>query len=366
MKDAPEIREQTPTAIYHKGRGAVTNPANRYSSQHIEREPDDGDDPQSNPATELFIDRAKSIIATNKSPDIPFIQSINPYKGCEHGCIYCFARPSHAYWDLSPGLDFETKIFYKPDGPRLLEEALTKRNYQCTPIAFGTNTDPYQPIDKKLGLTRQLLEVLQKYRHPFTLVTKGSHLERDMDIFADMTADNLCSVMISLTTADNALKRLMEPRATSFETRIKHIEKLSALNVPVGVLCAPIIPMINDSELESMLLAAKNAGATTANYVFLRLPLEVKDMFTSWLQTHFPERAEHVLNLVRASRDGKLNHSEFGKRMSGEGVFAELIKQRFKNCVRKVGLNQREHTKLNTSLFTELQQQRLNPQMGLF
>lgn len=353
----------------HKGRGAVTNPHNRFAPTRIEaclpEWPGDGNELAS-PATELRIDHAKTIIASNRSPDVPFTRSINPYKGCEHGCVYCFARPSHAYWDCSPGLDFETKIFYKPAGPALLEETLQKPTYQCEPIAFGTNTDPYQPIDKQLGLTRELLLVLQKYRHPFTLVSKGSHILRDIDILADMAAEGLCSVMLSLTTRDNGLKRILEPRAASHEQRLKTIAALAAHQVPVGVLLAPVIPCINDNEIEALLADARSAGASSAAYVFLRLPHELKDMWQAWLTSHFPERAQHVMNVIRASRGGRINSSRFGERMRGEGVYAELIRSRFTIAARKLGLPCRQAQALNTSLFYARRQALTHAQLSLF
>lgn len=347
-----------------KGRGAVSSPANRFARHHTERFEETHT--TSAPATTLLVDHAKTIIARNNSPDVPFDRSINPYKGCEHGCVYCFARPTHAYLDLSPGLDFETQIFYKPEAARLLEQEITNARYQCRPIALGTNTDPYQPIDKQTGLTRELLKVLQKYRHPFTIVTKGAHLARDMDILADMAKDNLCEVMISLTTADSGLKRIMEPRASSAQQRQKQIRQLADAKVPVGVMIAPVIPMINDNELESLLALASKAGASKASYVFLRLPLEVKTLFTDWLNQHFPERAQHVLNLLQQSLGGKLNQSEFGSRMRGEGVFAELIRQRFKAAARKSGLNLCEQAPLNTELFHQARTDLTQKQMSLF
>lgn len=333
-----------------KGRGAIANPHNRFSSissEWFEEEMEEG----SPPKTELLLDSAKSIITTNKSPDIPFDQSINPYKGCEHGCIYCFARPTHAYWDLSPGLDFETKILYKPNGPELLEQALNKSSYQCSPIAFGTNTDPYQPLDQKLEITRQLLEVLQRYRHPFTLVTKGSHVLRDLDIFSDMAKDNLCSIRISMTTVDNQLKRLMEPRAASVNARLKTISALRAEGVPVGVLMAPIVPMINDIEIEEVLAASAEAGAQSANHIFIRLPLEVRPLFHQWLEVHFPKRAKHVINLIRQCRNGADNSSEYGTRMRGTGVFADLIAERFAITCKRLGLLNSRSDSLNTKDF---------------
>lgn len=333
-----------------KGRGAISNVPSRYLEQASEYDPVDVNS-RSIPATELHLDHAKSIITRNQSPDVPFEQSINPYRGCEHGCIYCFARPSHAYWDLSPGLDFETKIFYKPNGPVLLEQALQKKGYQCKPIVLGTNTDPYQPVDQQLAITRELMLVLQKYRHPFSLITKGSHVLRDLDILADMARDNLCSVMVSVTTLDNGLKRSLEPRAASPQARLKIISELSAAKVPTGILLAPVIPMINDHEIEAILKASVNAGARTASYVFLRLPREVRDLFHEWLHEHYPDRAQHVISLIRQSREGNDYQSEFGQRMRGSGVYADLIAQRFSKACARLKLNKREAIELNCDLF---------------
>jgi DNA repair photolyase len=337
-----------------KGRGALTNQPSRYLASHSEyfdAELEDEEWAKGFPQTELILDHAKSIITTNKSPDIPFDQSINPYKGCEHGCIYCFARPTHAYWDLSPGLDFETKILYKPEGPDLLERAINKASYVCKPIAFGTNTDPYQPVDQQLQITRQLLQVLQRYRHPFTLVTKGSHVLRDLDIFTDMAADNLCSVRISVTTLSNELKRVLEPRAASVGSRLKTIKILSGNKVPVGILMAPIIPMINDMEIEDVIQASAEAGAQCANHIFIRLPLEVKELFHEWLHQHFPKRAKHVINLIRQSRNGADNSSEYGTRMRGTGVFADLIAKRFALTCERFGLVNSRNDELTMNLF---------------
>lgn len=334
-----------------KGRGALSNNESRYLGTQIERL--DEFLPEEQPETELFVDHAKTIITTNKSPDIPFEQSINPYKGCEHGCVYCFARPTHAYWDLSPGLDFETKILYKPDGPELLEKTINKKNYVCKPIAFGTNTDPYQPIDQQLIITRQLLEVLQRHRHPFTLVTKGSHVLRDLDILADMAKDNLCSIRISLTTLSNELKRVLEPRAASVGARLRMIKTLRENDVPVGILMAPVIPMINDMEIEDVLANATEAGARSANHIFIRLPLEVKELFHQWLYAHFPKRAKHVINLIRQSRNGLDNSSQYGERMRGTGVFADLIADRFAKACAKNDLNNSRDDMLATDLFTK-------------
>lgn len=332
-----------------KGRGALSNRPSRFLDTSSELDLEQGS--EHIPATELMVDHARSIITRNESPDVPFEQSINPYRGCEHGCIYCFARPSHAYWDLSPGLDFETKIFYKPDGPQLLEAALKKPGYVCRPIVLGTNTDPYQPIDRKLQLTRQLMQVLQKYRHPFFLITKGSHVLRDLDILEEMAAARLCSVLVSLTTLDNELKARLEPRAAAPDSRLATIRSLTSAGVPTGILVAPIIPAINDAELEDLLAAGAAAGARTAGYVFLRLPREVRDLFYEWLHQHYPERAQRVISRIRESRGGSDYDSNFGSRMRGSGIYADLIAQRFKKACARLGLNSRESVEFDCEAF---------------
>jgi DNA repair photolyase len=346
-----------------KGRGALNNPANRFYGEHSETV-DDGwyqSFAENSMATVVREEQAKTIISRNKSPDVPFMHSINPYRGCEHGCSYCFARPTHAYWDMSPGLDFETRIISKPNAAVLLARELAHPKYICDPIALGVNTDAYQPLEKKLRITRGILEVLREYRHPFSIITKGSLLLRDLDIIAEMARSNLCSVAVSLTTLDVGLKRVMEPRAASPASRLKMIETLSQAGVPVTVLMAPVIPFINDSEIEAVLTASRDAGARRVGYVFIRLPLEVGQLFTDWLEAHFPERAAHVMNMIRDARGGKNYQSEFGTRMVGQGPVAELIKQRFKICERKLGLNDVAELKLDCSQFTGG-----SAQLGLF
>lgn len=330
-----------------KGRGAQSNQGSRYLATHSEFDP--GEVPDS-VATEVLAERAKSIITTNRSPDIPFEQSINPYRGCEHGCIYCYARPTHAYVDLSPGLDFETRLFYKDGAAELLERALNRPGYVCRPIALGANTDPYQPIEKRYRVTREILEVLWRYRHPVTIVTKGNLILRDLDLLAAMAAERLCQVAISVTTLDNDLKRIMEPRAPAPAARLAAVRALTDAGVPVSVLAAPMIPRINDAELESILEAAAGAGAVSAGYILLRLPLEVAPLFEQWLQEHFPDRAAHVMSLIRQSRGGKVNQAEFGRRMTGEGVFAQLLARRCEFACNKLGLRGRSAT-LDTSRF---------------
>lgn len=332
-----------------KGRGAQSNPHNRYQPTRVEW--DDGIEGPT-PVTECRAVTARSIISRNTSPDIPFSQSINPYQGCEHGCIYCYARPSHAYLDLSPGIDFETKLTYKVNAAVQLERELARPRYHCSVITLGANTDPYQPVEKRLGITRDILQVLHRCRHPVSIVTKGALITRDIDLLADLARDNLCSVAISITTLDAGLKRTMEPRAASHQARLAAIESLSAAGVPVAVMFAPVIPALNDTEMETILGQARAAGAQSAAYVMLRLPLELRELVFQWLQQHYPLRAEHIISLLRQSRGGADNDSRFGYRMSGTGTFAELLEQRFRIACRRLGLNKREHGGLRTDLFT--------------
>lgn len=345
----------------YKGRGATLNMESRFLNQRIEAV-DDGwyldEQPVPHPKTEKLAEAAKSIVTRNSSPDIGFEQSINPYRGCEHGCVYCYARPCHAYVDLSPGLDFETRIFYKQNAAALLEQALRKPGYTCSPIAFGTNTDVYQPLERDLKIMRRLLEVLEAYRHPFTLVTKSALVLREKDILARMAGDNLCSIFVSVTTLDNQLKNMMEPRTAGPAARLRVIRELSAAGVPVGVMVAPVIPAINDREMESILTACAKAGASSAGKILIRLPHEVKPLFYDWLQTHFPKRASHVKNLIRQCRGGKDYQNEYGKRMTGEGVFAELLQQRFRIACKRLGLSHDRVPPLDCSLF------RLPPRTG--
>ncbi|MEX6500547.1 PA0069 family radical SAM protein [Pseudomonas zhanjiangensis] len=335
-----------------RGRGTASNPHNRFAPRHSQAE-DDGwsqDVPPSR-LTEVRAEAAKSIITRNQSPDLPFDRSINPYRGCEHGCIYCYARPSHAYWDLSPGIDFETRLIAKTNAASLLEQQLSRRGYVCAPIALGTNTDPYQPIEREQRLTRQILEVLLRLRHPLTIVTKGALILRDLDLLTALARQRLVSVHISLTSLDDELKRILEPRAAAPAARLRTIRVLHEQGIPVGVLCAPMIPMINDSELEHLLEAAKDAGAQSAAYMFVRLPHEVAPLFEQWLQAHYPQRAEHVLSLIRQSRGGELYDSRFGSRMRGQGAFAELLARRFALASKRLGLQHREAFELDCSRF---------------
>jgi DNA repair photolyase len=339
-----------------KGRGATFNPKVRFERAEVDPF-DDGwgslaqaraDDPP--PRTEVTPDASRTVIARNTSPDIPFDRSINPYRGCEHGCIYCYARPSHAYLGLSPGLDFETKLLAKLDAAPLLERELARPGYRCQPIALGTNTDPYQPQERRLGITRSILEVLAQCRHPVTIVTKSAAVTRDLDLLAAMAADGLARVALSVTTLDPALARTLEPRAAAPHRRLEALRTLSAAGVPTSVMVAPVIPALNDHEIEAVLEAAAAAGTQQAGYVFLRLPHEVKELFTAWLKVHAPLRAERVLALVRQCRGGKLNDPTFGRRMRGQGAYADLIARRFALATRRLGLNQ-SSTPLRTDLF---------------
>jgi len=333
----------------HKGRGAPGNPGNRYQPTRVCL--DDGIDGPS-PVTECRPVRARSIISRNTSPDVPFDQSINPYQGCEHGCTYCYARPTHAYLDLSPGLDFETKLTYKENAAGQLERELAHPRYRCASITLGANTDPYQPVERTLGVTRSVLEVMQRCRHPVSIITKGALITRDIDILAEMAADGLCSVAISVTTCDAELKRRMEPRAASHGARYSAMAQLGAAGIPVTLLFAPVIPALNDSEMETILQQARDAGAQSAAYILLRLPLEVRDLFFAWLHEHYPLRAAHVISLIRQSRGGADSDSRFGRRMRGTGTFADLLERRFRIACKRLGLGSREQTPLRTDLFS--------------
>jgi DNA repair photolyase len=315
-----------------KGRGALSNPAGRFDRTGLEAF-DDGwyrEEAPDSVATSLQPDRARGVITTNDSPDVGFEYSINPYRGCEHGCIYCYARPSHAYMGLSSGIDFETKLFYKADVRKVLEAELARPRYVCKPIMLGSNTDPYQPAERKLEVTRTILTVLAAARHPVSIITKGVGITRDLDILREMAQHRLVSVAISVTTLDAEIKRTLEPRAAAPQARLKVIRALTDAGVPVGVMVAPVVPAITDHEMETILDAAATAGAKSAAYVLLRLPYEVKDLFKEWLAQHYPQRAEHVMSLVRDARGGRENDPQFGTRMRGTGAYAELIRARFR------------------------------------
>jgi DNA repair photolyase len=368
--------------IARKGRGATFNPGNRFrdvtresvddgwqSARGEEDAPiatDGGDDDTLPPLrTTVTVQLSRSIIARNSSPDIPFTQSINPYQGCEHGCIYCYARPTHAYLDLSPGLDFETKLFAKPNAVALLNAELAKPGYVCDAIAMGTNTDPYQPIEREWRITRQIIEVLSACDHPLSIVTKSALVERDIDLLAPMAAKNLARVYISITTLDRELARKLEPRAASPQRRLEAIGALAAAGVPVGVMTAPIIPQLTDKDMESILEAAAQRGARWAGWTMLRLPHEVKDLFRDWLVQHYPMRAEHIMSVVRQIRGGRDNDPDFGSRMSGVGQFAELIAKRFELATRRLGFN-RQRALLDTSQFRPPQTAPASAQLPLF
>lgn len=340
------------TSLPPRGRGTASNPHNRFApTTSVPVDNDWYDEVPKPQVTEIRTERAKSVISRNQSPDLPFDRSINPYRGCEHGCIYCYARPSHAYWDLSPGLDFETKLIAKTNAAEVLEEELSRKGYVCAPINLGANTDPYQPIERQQRLTRQILEVLLRLRHPVTIVTKGSLILRDLDLLAELARQNLVAVMISLTTLDDELKRILEPRAAAPSARLRAIRVLREQGIPVGVLCSPMIPMINDRELEALLEAAHEAGAQSASYMMLRLPREVGPLFEEWLAAHYPQRANHVMGLIRQLRGGEIYDSRFGHRFRGEGPFADLLAKRFEVAMRRLGLGRRGSFNLDCTAF---------------
>ncbi len=347
-----------PDAV-RRGRGALSNATNRFDRQkRLKHDEDfafddgwqDADDALKPLETEVTVDRTQSIIARNESPDVGFDRSINPYRGCEHGCIYCFARPTHAYLGLSPGLDFETRILAKPDAARLLDRELRRPTYQCRPIALGTNTDPYQPVERSWRVTRSILEVLQAFKHPFTIVTKSALVVRDLDIIAPMAAERLARVALSITTLDRRLARSMEPRAATPTKRLETVRRLVDAGVPTSVMVAPLIPALNDTEVEKILQEAAKSGAVNASYVLLRLPLEIKDLFHEWLHQHQPLKAERVIAHIRETRGGRDYDSTFRKRQIGEGPYAELLANRFRLASRRLGLD-REITQLDTNKF---------------
>jgi DNA repair photolyase len=324
-----------------RGRGAVSNPAGRFERQVSN--PADGDDDwnsdtEASIRTTLAIDRARRVISYNTSPDIPFDRSLNPYRGCEHGCIYCYARTTHSYLDLSPGLDFETYLLYKPDAPQQLISELADPGYVPRPIALGVNTDAWQPVERRTQLTRRLLELLAETRHPVTLVTKSALVERDIDLLAEMAADGLVNASVSLTTLDEDLNRRLEPRAAGPRRRLRVIQRLSDAGVPVAVMLAPVIPGMTDPEMEDLMSRAAEHGATAAGWIPLRLPGEVEGLFADWLHHHYPDRCEHILSLVRQVHGQGRTDSGFGHRMQGSGAFADLLAQRFRVARRRVGL----------------------------
>lgn len=348
------------------GRGTSRNPDSRFSTQthHPVVEGDDWglpDDPSA-PRTQVLLEKAHSIITRNQSPDLPFSQSINPYRGCEHGCIYCYARPSHGYMDLSAGLDFETKIFAKTNAPELLRQALANPRYQPQEIVLGSNTDVYQPIERQYQITRQLLLILQEARHPVTIITKNALIERDLPILQDLAVQGLVQVVVSLSTLDADLARKMDPRAPSPKRRLQTMQTLTDAGVPVTVLAAPMIPSLNDADLERILAAAQAVGVRQAGYTLLRLPYELQDLFADWLQLHYPLKAQHVLNLLEQAHQDADKKQQFGTRMRGTGPIADLLRQRFRLACRRLGL-QTSHPTLRTDLFVR---PALNGQMSLF
>ncbi len=334
-----------------KGRGATLQIEGRFES--VDRVSfDDGWIQDELPPfrTSVTVERPKSVIQRHASPDLPFSQSLNAYRGCEHGCIYCYARPSHGYLNLSPGLDFETKLFAKPDAPELLRRELGKKGYCCEVLALGTNTDPYQPIERQWEITRKILELLLECSHPVSIVTKSALIERDLDLLVELSRRNLVQAFVSVTTLDAELARKMEPRASSPKRRLEAMDKLNAAGVPCGVMAAPVIPFLTDSELEAILHAAHDSGATSAGYALLRLPYELKMLFGDWLATHYPMKARHVMNRLMEMREGRENDPDFGSRMRGSGIFAELLEKRFRLASSKHGFG-RAPVMLDTSNF---------------
>ena len=329
-----------------RGRGATISPPSRFDTRTAEPF-DDGWNTLDGLAdlpplpTTLARDASKTVISWNTSPDIGFDRAVNPYRGCEHGCVYCYARPTHAYLGYSPGLDFETKLVFKPEVATLLERELRKPGYVCKPMALGSNTDPYQPVERTLKLTRSVLEVLERFGHPVSIVTKSAGVLRDLDVLQRMAARGLARVYLSVTTLDAALARRMEPRAATPERRLAAIAALTQAGVPAAVLAAPMIPGLNDAELERILERASRAGAVHAGYVLLRLPHELRQMFEDWLATHYPDRARHVLNLVRDTRAGALNDSTFHERFRGQGAYADLLARRFARAAKQWGFAER-------------------------
>lgn len=368
--DSPHVKLPSRQAA---GRGAVSNPAVRFDLRAASPFDDGwetltqdiGELPRLD--TTLTRDATRSAISWNTSPDIGFDRAVNPYRGCEHGCIYCYARPTHAYLGYSPGLDFETKLVFKPDVAELLEKELRKPGYVPRTLALGSNTDPYQPVERTLKLTRSVLEVLDRFNHPVGIVTKSSGVLRDLDILSSMAKRNLARVHVSITTLDPKLARVMEPRAATPARRLHTIAELTRAGVPSGVLAAPMIPALNDAEMEKILEASAKAGARHANWVLLRLPLELREMFEDWLHAHFPDRARHVLSLVRQTRAGELNDARFHHRFAGQGVYADLLMQRFDRAARQFGFDD-ARAQLDCSKFSVPGREMAMPQsqMSLF
>lgn len=370
-----ELREKELQHGVRKGRGSGSNDASRFlptrsvvqdaNWHYVDEQVDErtgertgeqtGEqeaDQQPAVDTRFYADRTRQLITHNKSPDIPFSQSINPYKGCEHGCIYCFARPTHAFLDLSPGLDFESRIFFKTNVRECLQRELSKASYRCSVIAIGTNTDPYQPGEKNLRVMREVLEILAQCRHPVSIVTKSALILRDLELLRSMAADGLVSVNVSVTTLDNELKRKLEPRTAGPAARLRTITVLREAGVPTGAMVAPVIPFINDAEIEALVAASVKAGAQTVRYILLRLPLEVKPLFEEWLQNHYPQRAERVMSAIRDTRGGVAYRAQWHKRMVGQGQIAELIRARFMQATRRAGVSDSQLPPPRTDLFT--------------
>ncbi|MBC8747649.1 DNA repair photolyase [Paraburkholderia sp. WC7.3g] len=376
--DIPEFPIAPPAP--RKGRGAVTNLQGRYEVDQREAVDDgwqtaDEDGELKVLRTQVFEERAKTILTRNASPDIPFNVSLNPYRGCEHGCIYCFARPTHSYLGLSPGLDFESRIYAKINAPELLMRELSKKSYVPEPIALGVATDAWQPAERDLRLTRRVIEVLSERNHPFAAITKSSLIERDIDLLAPMAERGQFMAAITITTLDADIARTLEPRAATPSRRLRTIRTLSEAGIPVGVSIAPVIPFVTEPDMERVLETCAEAGATSASYIVLRLPWEVAPLFKDWLSAHFPDRAERVMSRVRDMRGGKDYDSSFSTRMKGEGIWADLLRQRFHKAVRRLGLNGRERGILDMSQFRRIEpphpeqvsaQARGNSQLRLF
>lgn len=350
-----------------KGRGATINPEGRFENFAREsfddewfQEPPEGD---GKPKTVIAIERAKSVISRHDSPDVGFAQSLNPYRGCGHGCVWCFARPTHAYLGLSPGIDFETKLFAKVNSAEKLREEFAKPRYNCQPLTIGVNTDAYQPIEREYRITRSVLELCSETNHPVTLITKSALIERDIDILAPMAKKNLVHATLSITTLDQDLTRYMEPRTSAPARRLLAVKRLSEAGIPVNVNIAPVIPFLTDHELETIMEAAVENGATSAFYNLVRLPWEVKDIFRAWLEERFPLKAAHVMSRIHEMREGKDNDPNFGTRMTGTGLWAQLLRQRYEKACKRLGLDQREDPPLDCSLFKPPS---LNGQASLF
>lgn len=368
MKHLPPLSEACALRRRRKGRGALSNPAGRFEPyRHVAEDDGWGQPDEELPplATRVFTDHARTILTRNRSPDLPFEQSVNPYRGCEHGCPYCYARPSHAYLGLSSGLDFETVLFAKPQAAERLRAEIGRSGYRVRPIAFGTNTDPYQPVERRLRITRRLLEVLAACEHPLTIVTKSALVERDLDLLAPMARKNLVGVFLSLTTLDRELARRLEPRASAPPRRLEAVRRLSAAGVPVGVMFAPVIPALNDAEMEAVLEAAAVRGARFAGMGLLRLPYEVKDLFQEWLAEHYPLKAAHVMSRLREARGGRDNDPRFGLRLRGQGEYARLLAERFRLACRRLGLN-REELVLDVTRFRPPRAAAAGAQLSLF